>query len=236
MALQDWNDRDEVKRWDAQGYTRNPMREEQLDLLLSIIADHYQPGKWVLDLGYGSGQVEKMLFERIPDARVVGIDASQEMMALAAERLADYQDQYVSIEHDLANIGALTLPAHPYQFVIAIQSLHHLTPGEMQAAYQFIYNTLKPGGLFLLLDRMKVDTSKLWSVFQSVWSRQDRIYSTTALNHEGKDFADHEQIVRERGDLPVNQASHLTWMRDAGFEAACLHLHGNRALIAGRKS
>ena len=28
---------------------------------------------------------------------------------------------------------------------------------------------------------------------------------------------------------------HLGWMRDAGFEAACLHLHANRALIAGRK-
>lgn len=235
MVFQDWKDAAHAAGWDAHGDKTNPTRQEQLDIMLSVMADAYQPGKWTLDLGFGSGQVEKMIFDRIPEAKVVGVDSSREMMALAAERLAPYAERYQAVEHDLAQTQALILPEHPYQFAISIQALHHLIPVEMQTAYHFIYRILEPGGLFLLVDRMRVDTPALWSVIQSLWARQDRVYGSTIKNHEGATFAEHEQIVRGHGDLPVGPEQHLSWMRDAGFEAAILHLHGNRALIAARK-
>jgi len=234
MTFQDWKDAAHAAGWDAQGDKTNPTRQEHLDILLSVMADAYQPEKWTLDLGFGSGQVEKLIFDRIPQARVVGVDSSREMMALAAERLAPYAERYQAVEYDLAQIESLVLPEHPYQFVISIQALHHLTPDEMQTAYRFIYRVLEPGGLFLLLDRMHVDAAGLWTVFQSLWGRQDRVYGSIIKNHEGATFAEHEQRVRGRGDLPVGPEQHLIWMREAGFEAAILHLHGNRALIAAR--
>ncbi len=235
MPIQDWKDAAHAAGWDAQGDKTNPTRQEQLDILLSVMADAYQPGKWTLDLGFGSGLVEKMIFDRIPQANVVGVDSSREMMALAAERLTPYVERYQAVEHDLAQIESLILPEHPYQFAISIQALHHLTPDEMQTAYRFIYSVLEPGGLFLLVDRMRVETPGLWSAVQSVWARQDRVYESMIKDREGANFAEHEQIVRGRGDLPMGPEQHLSWMRDAGFEAAILHLHGNRALIAGRK-
>jgi ubiquinone/menaquinone biosynthesis C-methylase UbiE len=235
MTFQDWKDSALAAAWDAGGDKTNPTRHEQLDILLSVMSDAYQPGKWTLDLGFGSGKVEKLIFDRIPQACVIGVDSSREMMTLAAERLAPYAERYQAVEHDLAQIESLTLPEHPYQFVISIQALHHLTPEEMQTAYHYIYRVLEPGGLFLLLDRMRVETPTLWSVFQSLWARQNRVYESVIFGHEGATFAEHEQLVRGRGDLPVGQEQHLRWMRDAGFEAACLHLHGNRALIAARK-
>jgi tRNA (cmo5U34)-methyltransferase len=235
MPFQDWKDAANAAGWDAQGDKTNPTRQEQLDMMLSVMADAYQAGKWTLDLGFGSGQVEKMIFERIPEAHVVGVDSSREMMALAAERLAPYVERYQAVEYDLAQIDSLILPEHPYQFVISIQALHHLTPDEMQAAYRFINRILEPGGLFLLVDRMRVESPGLWPVIQSVWARQDRLYESAVKDHEGATFADHERVVREHGDLPMGVEQHLIWLREAGFEAACLHLHGNRALIAGRK-
>jgi ubiquinone/menaquinone biosynthesis C-methylase UbiE len=200
------------------------------------MADAYQPGKWVLDLGFGSGQVEKLIFERIQESRVVGVDSSSGMMALAAERLAPYQARYQAVEHDLEHIQSMALPDHPYQFVIAIQSLHHLTPAGMQTAYRCIHETLEPGGLFLLLDRMRVHTPLLWDVFQSVWARQDRVYGSTISHHECTTFEAHERTVSERGDFPVTPEEHLAWLRAVGFETAILHLHANRALIAGVKA
>ena len=234
MPFHDWKDAQSAASWDARGAQSHPTRTEQLDILLSIMADAYQPGKWVLDLGFGSGLVEELLFQRIPAAQVVGVDMSREMIALAEQRLTPYTGQLQVVEHDLKQIASLRLPDHPYQFVIAVQSLHHLLPDEMQATYRFIHRTLEPGGLFLLSDRIRVHPPELWSVFQSVWARQDRVYESDRVNHEGTTFADHEQIVRERGDLPVTLEEHLLWLREAGFVPACVHLHANRALIAAR--
>lgn len=234
MPFHDWKDAQNAANWNARGHQSHPTRAEQLDIMLSILADSYQPGKWILDLGFGSGLVEELLFQHIPHAQVIGVDMSREMIGLAAERLAPHASQYHAVEHDLKQIAALRLPDRPYQFVIAVQSLHHLTPDEMQAVYRFIHRTLEPGGLFLLMDRIQVHTPELWSVFQSVWARQDRISDSNKVEQEGATFADHERIVRERGDFPVSLDEHLLWLREADFVAACVHLHANRALIAAR--
>jgi trans-aconitate 2-methyltransferase len=43
----------------------------------------------VLDAGCGSGRVTALLLERVPNGRVVGVDASPSMIELARERLGD---------------------------------------------------------------------------------------------------------------------------------------------------
>lgn len=233
--VQDWSNPMTAMKWDQSGKNTNPLREEQLDILVTLLANSYQPNKWILDLGYGSGQIEKTIFERIPLAKIVGIDNSDAMMELARQRLSQYKNEFVSIKWDLANIDSLKLPPHQYGHVLAIQSLHHLSKTEMQAAYSRIHEILMPGGLFLLLDRIRIETTNLWSLFHTIWHRQDSLYGSVVANHEGTTFKEHERIVRDRGDFPVLLDEHLNWLRETGFEAACLHLHGNRALIAGIK-
>ncbi|GEO27198.1 class I SAM-dependent methyltransferase [Alicyclobacillus acidoterrestris] len=232
---QNWGNPDTAKQWDEQGGTWNPLRSEQLDILVSILADGYQPGNWILDLGYGSGKVEKLIFDKVAQASVVGVDNSQAMMQLAAKRLADYPNTFESVQHDLGDIQTLKLPKHPYQFAIAIQSLHHLSKAQMQSVYQYTFNVLEPGGIFLLLDRLQVETQGLYKVFQTVWQRQDKLHGSEVAAHEGDSFAAHREIVLNRGDYPVLVDEHLAWLRQVGFETACIHLHGNRGLFAAVK-
>lgn len=231
----DWENAAEVRRWDQHATDANPIRPEQLDVLVAVLAGFWQPGRWAVDLGCGSGQVEKAIFDRIPAACVVGVDGSTEMMKLARERLATQLARFEAVRHDLAELSTLPLPAHPYQFVIAVQSLHHLSERDMRGAYAWAHGLLEPGGLFLLQDRLRVETSGVWRVMRAVWERQDREHGSAVADREGASFVDHERIVRERGDYPVLLDQHLSWLREAGFEAVCLHLHGNRALIAGYK-
>ena len=66
----------------------NPTRTEQLDILLTLVEGEYRPGSAILDIGMGSGRVEESLLGRLPDAFVVGVDASEAMLALAAGRLS----------------------------------------------------------------------------------------------------------------------------------------------------
>src|SRR5690606_37883947 len=109
-----------------------------------------------------------------------------------------------------------------------VQALHHLQPAEMQAAYHYIHRVLEPDGLFFLLDRIQVATPTLWPVYKSLWARLDSLHDSELADREGATFSEHEQRVAERGDRPVTLENHLDWLRTAGFEAAPLHIHGNR--------
>lgn len=235
MPFQDFKDPAVAQAWDADTRSFNPSRPEQLDMLLTILADHYQPDTSILDLGMGTGLVEELLFQRLPQAQVVGVDASSAMLERAHHRLKPYASQYTAILHDLADINTLHLPPRRYQTVLSVQTLHHLTAPQMLTAYQFIYNTLETGGLFLLSDRIAVEYDGLYGVYQSLWRRQDTLHQSQVVAAEGATFADHQRMVAERGDLPMGLERHLDLLKQAGFRAACVQLQTNRALIVGQK-
>ena len=67
----------------------------------------------------GSGQVEELIFKRIPDAQILGVDSSQAMLDIAADRLSGYSDHYTTIVHDLRDIDSLKLPESTYRWVIS---------------------------------------------------------------------------------------------------------------------
>jgi tRNA (cmo5U34)-methyltransferase len=235
MSNRPFNDPAVAQSWDSDTITLNPSRPEQLDMLLTIIADHYQPDKTILDLGIGTGLVEEMLFKRIPQAQVVGVDGSPAMLELAHKRLQSYASQFTTLIHDLVDIAALQLPPCEYQIVFSVQTLHHLTDEQMLITYQFIYNTLESGGLFILLDRMAVQPSSLYGIYQSLWKRQDALYRSDVYIAEGTTFEEYQRNLADRSDIPIGLERHLQLLKQTGFDAACLHLQTNRALLVGRK-
>ncbi len=233
---QDFKDQQTAQQWDADTRFYNPTRPEQLDMLLSIIEAEYQAGDSILDLGFGSGLVEEMIFERIPTAKVVGVDASQAMMQLAHTRLQPYTAQYNAIEHDLRDIRTLTLQAGTFRFIISIQALHHLTDSEMQGAYASIRDLLSLGGLFLLLDRVAIDKPALYSLYQAMWRWQDAHYESRVADHEGATFPDYLDSLQDRADIPLSLQRHLELMSEVGLQGAVLHAHAIRVLFAARKT
>ncbi len=230
---QDFSDEATAREWDADPASHNPVRTEQLDLLLTLIEREYRPGTAILDIGIGSGRVEEALFGRVADAYVVGIDASEAMLGLAARRLALHGARYEVHVHDLTDIRTLRPPSGEYRLAISVQTIHNIPDRHKVEVIGWTYNALEPGGLFLLLDRIAVDRPGLFPCYRALWERLGRLHETEL--GEGDSHAGHLDVIADRGDLPAGLERHLGWMRDAGFEAACLHLHANRALIAGRK-
>ena len=233
---QDFKDQQTAQQWDADTRFYNPTRPEQLDMLLSIIEAEFQAGDRILDLGFGSGLVEEMIFKHIPGAQVVGVDASQAMMQLAQGRLHLYAAQYSAIEHDLRDLKTLPLENESFRFIISIQALHHLSDSEMRAAYASIHDLLSPGGLFLLLDRVAIDKPALFGVYQSIWRWQDVHYESRVADHEGATFAEYLHSLQDRADIPLSVERHLQLMDKIGLHGALMHAHGIRVLFAARKS
>ena len=82
------------REWDAQTYDRvsDPQYEWGLEVLdrLDLTGD-----ECVMDAGCGSGRVTAKLLERLPDGRVLCVDASESMIEKAREALGDRADYLV---------------------------------------------------------------------------------------------------------------------------------------------
>jgi len=77
---QEWRDPSVAAQWDAQGLESNPVRTEQLAILVRLLTDIAPESSCILDVGFGSGQIEARLFSARPDWHVIGVDYSTAMM------------------------------------------------------------------------------------------------------------------------------------------------------------
>jgi tRNA (cmo5U34)-methyltransferase len=225
-----WLNPTRTSNWDSDPFSGNPLRSEQVDLLLSLIADHYIPGSTILDIGSGSGLVEEQLFQRLPEASVVGVDYSPAMITMAVKRLAGREKQFVTVQHDLRNIHGATLPERDYRIAFSVQTIHNLPPESQRNVMSWVYKVLAKPGFFFFLDRIAVPGAVSFSCYQSVWKRQERVYSRSI--DEGRSFPEHQQYLDEQGDSPLTLQENLKIIADAGFQASALDVRGNRALIA----
>lgn len=81
----------------------------------AIDAIPFAPSR-VLELGIGTGETTRRLRERYPDADVLGLDSSPEMV---------FQAREMGIEVRLARMED-PLPDGPWDLVISVLSVHHL--------------------------------------------------------------------------------------------------------------
>ena len=82
--------------------------------------------KRVLELGMGTGETTRRLLEAHPDAWVVGLDNSPEMVFRLRQ---EYDDVMLARMED-------PLPDGPWDLVIAVLSVHHLTDDQKQLLFR----------------------------------------------------------------------------------------------------
>ena len=225
-ATHDWKEPGFASRWEALAEQVNPVRQEQLDLLLGLLR-HEAPGT-VLDLGVGSGLVAEMVLEALPEAQVVGLDSSPAMLDLARDRLARFPGRATMIEADLetVTVAACLAGPGPIHAVISVQTLHNLEPAAHRRMLASTAEAMAPGGMLVIADRYAA-ARELFGAFGVVWDRLGI--------DEGATFDEHREKLRAHGDRPVSLATELQWLDETGFDAACLQCLANRAVVVGRR-
>jgi tRNA (cmo5U34)-methyltransferase len=97
----------------------------------------------ILELGTGTGETARRLLTVHPGARLVGIDASEAMLAVArAELDADFRVQRLQDP----------LPEGPFDLVVSALAVHHLDADEKRDLFRRVRNEVTPGGRFVLAD------------------------------------------------------------------------------------
>jgi SAM-dependent methyltransferase len=123
-----------ASRWDAADYIKNAAFVPALGAPVLALLDP-QPGERILDLGCGDGILTAKIVEA--GATVVGIDASDDMVAAAQARGLDAR---------VGNGEALAF-APEFDAVFSNAALHWMLDGPAVAAG--VFRALKPGGRFV---------------------------------------------------------------------------------------
>ncbi|MEY2436455.1 MAG: hypothetical protein QOF97_1291 [Acidimicrobiaceae bacterium] len=135
--------------WDPSTY-RELMRSEvpRYDELQEAIAEAtaHRAARTVLDLGTGTGETARRVLDRHPNASLVGVDESEEMLTVAATALAGANAELLVARLQDA------LPLGPFDLVVSALAVHHLDPAEKASLFRRVRDALAPGGRFVLGD------------------------------------------------------------------------------------
>ena len=114
--------------------------------MTAAVAAHDRPPRTVLDLGIGSGLTAKRVLDALPEARMLGIDASEEMLTSAARTLDPDRTELRQ--------GRLEdpLPPGPFDLVMSTLAIHHLDGPGKADLFARIAEVLPAGGRFVLAD------------------------------------------------------------------------------------
>jgi trans-aconitate 2-methyltransferase len=127
---------EEVREWDAATYQRVSVpHEEWAEAILARLP--LRGDETVLDAGCGTGRVTRMLIERLPEGRVIGVDGSRAMVEKVREILRPEDEAFA------ADLTKLEL-AEPVDAVVSSAVFHWIK--DHDALFGHMRAALKEGG------------------------------------------------------------------------------------------
>lgn len=124
-------------RWDARTYDQTSAPQQAWASAVLARLEGIAPDATVLDVGCGTGRVTESLLALVPRGRVVAIDASADMVALARRRLGDRAEVWCQDVLDLEL-------DEPVDAIVSTATLHWVPDHDRLWAQ--LARALRPGG------------------------------------------------------------------------------------------
>jgi tRNA (cmo5U34)-methyltransferase len=163
---------DELGRWTPEGYLEwvrreipayDRLQEKLVDATRKVVANR------ILDLGTGSGETARRVLAAHPQAELIAVDGSDDMLSAAREALAGKRVTFHTARLEQP------LPSGDFALVTSVLAIHHLTAAEKRDLYARIAGALKPRGRFVLGDVVIPDDPSDRSVDLSDYDRPSPI-------------------------------------------------------------
>ena len=138
----------------------------------------------ILELGTGTGETSRRVLAHHPDAGLVGVDESAEMMAVARKVLPAE-----SIESFIVQGIEDPLPEGPFDLVISALTIHHLDGPGKADLFERVARVMEPGAVFVMGDVIVPDDpADAVTPLTPEYDMPDRTEVLVAwLNHAGFD-------------------------------------------------
>jgi trans-aconitate methyltransferase len=200
--------------YDARIRTFIPDYDEMLDAAAAVVP---ASARTIVDLGTGTGALAARCLRRAPRARVVGIDADQEILELAAQRLGHRGAFVVD--------SFLRAPIPRSDVVVASFALHHVRTRRAKATlYNRIARALRRGGRLVTVDCQPSTRLELARLQMLDWrAHLQRGYSRREATGLLRAWSDE--------DVYVPLEAETTLMKDAGFRVDVIWRKGAFAVL-----
>ena len=132
--------------WDPETYLANMLAEVPAyqELQDQAAAATEGDASTILELGIGTGETAQRVLPRHPDAQLVALDSSPEMLERARSALPEADLREAALQDPL--------PAGPFDVVVSALAVHHLDGAGKLDLFQRVADVLAPGGRFVLAD------------------------------------------------------------------------------------
>ena len=216
-----------------------PLANEQIDVMMRLIAAREEGVESFLDLGCGDGILAAAILDTYPDSKGVLLDFSKPMIESAQAKLDQYSQHLVfeTVDYGESNwVENVTLMT-PFDVVVSGFSIHHQPDERKRQLYAEIYDLLKPNGLFVNVEHVSSPTN--W--IENVWSNYmiDALYAHSVKEDAGKT---REQAAEEFYHRPDKDANILApvelqcdWLRQIGYEDVDCYLKVLELAVFGGK-
>jgi len=212
-------------KYDARIRSLIPLYDELIPEVARALGHATRPVRLVVDLGIGTGALARACLEHTPAARIWGIDADPDMMAIARTRLGRLSRRVTMTAGSFLDEALPSCDA-----MVASYSLHHIrTPRAKLAFYRYCYRALRPGGVLINGDCAPASTPRGFARDLDLW-----------FAHLGKTFGSrargrrvYESWADEDVYLPL--AEEIRLLQRAGFAVDVPWRRSPFAVIVGSR-
>ncbi len=212
-----------------------PLAQEQIEVMLRLIAACERPVRRFVDLGCGDGVLAAAIFQRFPDAAGVLVDFSEPMLEPAKKRVAGRNARFVNADYGVAQWTGSVGRAGPYDAIVSGYSIHHQPDVRKREVYSEIFGLLDSGGIFVNVEH--VSSTSSWGAAVNDDLFVDHLHRA----HPGKT---REEVARTYYNRPDKAANILApvelqcaWLRDIGFsDVDCYLKIFELAVFGGRRA
>lgn len=213
-----------------------PLAQEQIDMMLRLIAATGRPVTRALDLGCGDGVLAGALDSIYPDAALTLLDFSETMIEAARGRLGNREAPTHFIHADYGNPAwtALVADFAPFDAVVSGYSIHHQPDRRKRGIYGEIHDLLSPGGIFINIEHVSSATDWLIRI-------NDELFVDSL--HQARPDESREDVASTfyyRADKAANLLTSVEaqcdWLRQLGFtDVDCYLKVLELAVFGGRR-
>jgi UDP:flavonoid glycosyltransferase YjiC (YdhE family)/ubiquinone/menaquinone biosynthesis C-methylase UbiE len=214
-----WN----ARTFDGERRRLVPCFDQFYGTAVELVARTATANPRILELGAGTGLLGEMVANRVKPKEIHLLDASQEMLARAQQRLAAWKPTLLL--QQLTD----TLPPGPYDAVVSALAIHHIDDSQKRDLLVRIYRVLAPGGLFVNAEQILGPTDWHQKIYEAT-----HLEGARTLGSSEEEIAQAEQRMRHDQCAPL--ADQIEWLRKIGYERPGCFFHWFRfAVYAGWK-
>jgi tRNA (cmo5U34)-methyltransferase len=229
-----WQDESVVASFMQQRGGGTPHEAAQAEVLLRLLRMGREGVATFLDVGCGDGRLAELALRAYPEARAIGIDGSEAMLARGRERLASWQSRIDLRRADLEDDGWHSGLPMPFDAVLSGYAIHHLEDADKRRVYTEIHDLLRSGGVFIHCEHVTSASPLGEALFEE-------IYVDHATGQPVNAGVDHETLHRNYRARPDRLANRLTpletqlqWLREIGYtDVDCYWKYSELCIFAG---